>query len=413
MTLINMVFGVCCMIATSWMPAFAVEARAQSAPGQWERAQKPSDEEPPIKVSANYSSDLNSDLAGGERRGLAYLGKLSVIADADLETSTGLRDGVLHVSVLNIHGTGLSGHYVGNLAAVSGIEADPATRLNQLFIQGRIGNAVQARIGKFPAAQDFAVTDVGALFVNSTFGWPASFATDLPNGGPSWPLAAPGFMLSAPVNRKLTLSTAIFAGDPVGTVVGDPQKHDGHGFRAFGLHGRPLAIAEARISLGADNALKVGGWAHLGRFGVVRANSDPASQRGNWAIYGVIDWTFAHSGAEPRNWQAFVRATASPKDRNVVAVYADGGIVLNAPFKSRPKDAVGIALSYIVPSRDIMRDDRRAEWVFETSYKASITSKLYLQPNIQVIRPFSGQAGSTDEAIATALVIGLRTSLSL
>jgi hypothetical protein len=45
------------------------------------------------------------------------------------------------------------------------------------------------RLGQITVAQEFLVSQNANLFVNSTFGWPAVPAQDLPSSGPSYPQA--------------------------------------------------------------------------------------------------------------------------------------------------------------------------------------------------------------------------------
>ncbi len=44
---------------------------------------------------------------------------------------------------------------------------------------------------------EFANHPSAGYFVNSLFGWPAPFATDMPGGGPAFPLSALGLRARA------------------------------------------------------------------------------------------------------------------------------------------------------------------------------------------------------------------------
>ncbi len=264
------------LVALAWHATAAAQTAPTPAPtpsptpmpAQLERPAPRQDGDPPVRLSFNYDGDLNADLSGGARRGVAYLGKAAAIADIDLDRLVGLHGFTAHVSILDIHDTGLSASRVDNLATVSGIEAEPALRLNQAWFESSVGEKAHLRIGKFPAAEDFAVSDTAGFFINSTFGWPESFATDLPQGGPSWPLSAPGAMLKAPpLSPRLNVALAIFAGNPAGTESDDPQRDDGNGFQPFALSGPPLVIAEVARTLGAKRHDQAG---RLGPFRPVR-----------------------------------------------------------------------------------------------------------------------------------------------
>ena len=118
----------------------AASAQAQSdgegqAESQQYRGENGSGKAKPVAVTFNYASDLNADVSGGQSRGLVYLGRASVLFDADLDHLIGMPDTTAHLSFYDIHGIGLSGRHVGNLLLVSGLEAEPAIRLNQLWFQ--------------------------------------------------------------------------------------------------------------------------------------------------------------------------------------------------------------------------------------------------------------------------------------
>jgi len=116
--------------------------------------------------------------------------------DADLEKILGWNGAAFHASIHQIHGHGLSGNNLDNLLVVSGIEALPATRLFNLWIEQKFAGGVSIRAGQLSTqvapTQEFFVSQFGSLFVNATFGWPAIASVNLPSGGPTYPLATPG-----------------------------------------------------------------------------------------------------------------------------------------------------------------------------------------------------------------------------
>jgi porin len=387
-----------------------------------------------VKLTVTYTSDLNADVSGGDRRGVDYLGRIGLIGDADLDRLLGWEGATAHISVHAIHGQGLSGHRVGNLLTVSGLEAEPAFRLFNLWVEQKIGPGATLRVGQFTAAQEFAISTTASLFVNATFGWPASFAADLPSGGPSYPLAAPGIRLAVMPSDALTLRAALFAGDPAGPGEGDPQRRDLHGFNGLRFAGKPFAIAEIVRTWGAasdpDLALHLGGWLHFNRFDVISPDGSSAVRsRGNQGIYAMADTRVWRAG--DRTLHAFVRASWSPPDRNLIDLYADGGISLQGPIAHRPNDIFGLGFAYarisprlraLTRAQNLTAGVRAplpgAEEVIEASYQLQLGGQFYLQPNVQyVIHPAAGApavtTGNIGPPAGNALVLGLRTSLRL
>lgn len=398
------------------IPAYPLHAQQSPSPPAAQIEPPPGPEkQQPVKLTLSYASDLNADVAGGERRGVAYLGRLSMLADADLDRLIGLRGTTAHLSLLDIHGTGASGHFVNNLATVSGIEADPAIRLNQVWVQFPLAKSADLRLGKF-TVQEFFNSPTAGLFINSSFGWPASFATDLPSGGPSWPLAAPGARMNVQASASTTARIAVFAGDPAGPGQGDPQRRDDHGFNSFGFAGQPFVIGEVSTTLHGGATVTLGGWRHFDRFDDV---ADGRRHEGNFALYGLVDAPLWKSTRTPgRGVSGFARVTVGPSDRNPLDLYLDAGLSLSAPFRGRPKDVFGIGLVYARLSPRLRAGAEREippeELVAEASYQLAIGKHLSLQPNLQYVVHPAGSALSSPPGPRTpdALVLGIRTSAS-
>lgn len=366
---------------------------------------------PPVSVTATYAADLDIAAGGSGHSGPAALGRIAILADADLQRLIGIRSAKAHVSVIDIFGTGLSASRIDNLAAASGIEAEPALRLNQLWVEFGLGSAGHFRIGKFPASQDFAVSDTASFFINASFGWPASFASDLPQGGPSWPLASPGGMIKLHPSHNWSLSAAVFAGKPAGMDTADPQRHDGHGFGAFNLAGKPFVIVEADRRVGSAATVKLGGWLHFNRFDLLGVTPKRAAP--NWSLYAIADWRIAGAADAKRQLSVFVRATVSPDDRNPVPIYLDFGAILSAPFKSRPDDTVGLAFANARLSPHLNPSiSRSGEKVVEFSYSAALPKRIKIQPNLQLIVDPTDPAAFVMDRRAV-LVGGVRLSGSL
>lgn len=381
----------------------------------------------PLTVALSYQADLNG-LIAGPSPGVDYLGRLGVIIDADLTRLIGWSGATAHISLHQIHGRGLSSSRIGNLLPVSGLEAEPATRLFNLWIEQRLGRSVSLRLGQFTAGQEFAISKSAGLFVNSTFGWPGSFALDLPSGGPAYPLAAPGVRLAIAHGPSL-LRIAAFAGDPAGRGDGDPQARDRSGLNGFRLARRQFLIAEVQRNWGSgDNpaiTATFGLWLHRARFAaiapVVGAMPDaPGSNyRGNFGFYAIGDARLWRSPAlAQRELRGFVRASYSPADRNLIDAYVDTGLTLSAPFAGRPQDLLGLAVAVARVSPDLRRPGHNpgpsSEAVSELSYQYQLGGAAYLQPNIQYVRHPGGGVPSDDPTLAAtrrALVVGLRFAI--
>jgi porin len=345
-------------------------------------------------------------------------------------------------------GPGLSSGYVGNLANVSSINGRPAVRLYNAWLQQNLASdAVSIRAGLMNVDAEFFVSPTASLFVNSTFGWPAIMALDLPGGGPAYPLSAPGVRVRLQPTPELAMMAAIFSGDPTGQDGSNSQSVMQPGGTVVSFSGGVLAIAEADLSLnqgkdakGVPITLKIGGWYHSStRFfdqqfdndGLSLADPDsddePLEHAGDWGMYGIVDtMLYAAPGGDGAGLSAFARVAGAPDDENLVSFYADGGLTYKGLLPQRKDDTVGIAVAYLRISNsarsldldmrqfgDLLVPVRNREIVLELSYQAQVTPWWTLQPDMQgILSPGGGVANANGHVRPDALLVGLRTTVT-
>jgi porin len=399
-----------------------------------------------IRWRAIYTTDLLSNLSGGISRGTTFEGRLELGLQADLEKLVGWQGALFNVSSFFIHGRGLSRDHIGNLLTVSNIEALPAARLFELWLEQKIGSFGSLRIGQLAADAELVGSEYASLFLNGTFGWPGITAANLPSGGPAYPLAALGARLAINLGSDTSLRFAILNGDPAGPGNADPQRLNPDGLN-FRLRDDPLMLAELRHSykLGAaalPGTIKVGAWYHTGRFDDQRFGTDgrslanpasnaiPASLRSNWGPFAIIDQTLLKlPGSDDRHISGFFRVSGNPDDRNLISFYFDAGLVVKGPFVSRPDDSFGVGFAYAKISdraraldRDTVRFGtpgypiRDYEAVLEMSYKAQIVPGWTIQPDFQYIFHPGGRIPLPNDPTQTrpikdAVVVGLRSTV--
>jgi len=413
-----------------------------------------------VTYSLTYIGEGLGNASGGLRRGAIYEGRLDPQLDVDLEKLVGLPGLTFHANAFQIHGRGLSQANLGNLLVASGIEALPSTRLFELWGEQKVlDGRVTVRAGQLAADSEFIVSQYATLFVNSTFGWPGITAANLPSGGPAYPLATPGVRVRAALSDRATLLGAVFNGDPAGPGPGDPQRNNRSGTE-FRLTDPPFVIGEIQLARGGpDEAaglpglLKLGAWGHLGRFddqrfsasgasladpgppaedaspGGLAGNPSPRRLRGDQGVYGVVDqMIYRVPGSADRGVGVFARLSGSPADRNLIDLYADGGITFKGLLPARVDDSFGVSLAYARISerarsldRDLARFSglpgpiRSSEAVLEVTYQAQVVPGWTVQPVFQyVIRPGGNVPNPRDPdgaPIGNAAVFGLRTTV--
>ncbi|WP_443192832.1 carbohydrate porin [Methylobacterium sp. NMS14P] len=411
-----------------------------------------------VVLSFNAIADILGDTSGGTRRTATVIGRLDMQLDADLDRLAGWKGLAFRAEAFQINGAGLTRAAVNDLAVVSELEALPSTRLYELWVEQQLlDGQLTIKLGQVAADTEFLVSQTATLFINSTFGWPTLTGTNLPSGGPAYPFGAPAVRAKYLPTPNLSFQVGLFDGDPAGPAQAwndpDPQRRNRTGTN-FRMSDPAFLIAEVAYAynvqerartgqvLDEPGTVTFGGWHHFGRFDSLRVDdtghslADPATTgtprrfRGDDGLYAMIDQTvYREPGKDDEGASAFVRAMASPGDRNLVDLYLDAGIGYRGLLPGRSDDTAGVAVSYarISPSargadRDTILETgiamprRRFEALVEATYQAVLGPGVTVQPNLQyVFHPGGNVPDPRDELgrrIKNATVVGLRATLT-
>jgi porin len=408
-----------------------------------------------MSFAMQETSELLGNVSGGAQKGFAYDGLTQMVLQLDTQRAWGWYGGLFNVSALQIHGNNLSASNLLTLQTASGIEADRATRLWELWYQQKYlpEDRLDIKIGQQSLDQEFIVSQNALLFVNTMFGWPMLPSANLPGGGPAYPLSALGVRLRARPVDSLTLLAGVFNGSPVSNNSGDPQQQNPSG-TSFPLNGQVLVFGELQYaypSLGtmlyADQAeplartYKIGFWYNSEQFadkaidntGLSLANPAstgiPKMYHGNYSIYGVADQMVWQDPAEPdRTLNVFVRAMSTQlADRNLINFSLNAGLTFHEPFLHRDDDTFGIGMGYAHVSSRVAALDRATayytgaftpvqsgETFVEVTYQYQVTPWWQLQPDFQyVFNPGGGIANPNmpTQRVRNEAVIGIRTNI--
>ncbi len=362
-----------------------------------------------VALGGYCAAETFANPTGGFKQGATYDGVLELHLNADLK-KLGLWKGLcFYTDAFQIHGRSITADYVHSLVTVSNLEATPATRLYELWLQQSLFNKhLSVRVGQLAADGDFFVLEgVDDWFLDGSWGWPSLFAADLPNGGPSYPLATPGIRVLFTPHENYGLKIALYNGVPAGpNCQGDPQVCDPAGLE-FRVGDPPLLFAEGFYQYnqkrGLAGTIKVGGWNHFGTFEDQRfdVNGFPIAPTGNpgrpiqgdWALYALVEQlVWRKPGSEEANGiTLFARMIGAPSAQNLIDLYVDGGATLTGVIPYRPDD--GLAIGLIYSSISEQASDRHAgsqavrnyELAFEICYTALLQRGWTLQPDFQYI----------------------------
>lgn len=388
-----------------------------------------------IDYNFTYIGEVLSNTSGGVKQGATYEGRLDAQADIDLEKLAGLTGAALHAEAFQIHGRGLTGNNTNDLFTVSGIEAYPSTKLYEAWYEQKLDDGkIFVRLGQLAADTEFFISQTAALFVNSTYGFPAIIAADLPDGGPAYPLATPGARIKVVPIDNLTLLGAVFNGDPAGpfkpginTFI--PQVRDLNG-TLFRLDDPPLVFTEAQYAYNQGNGakglpgmVKIGYLHHFGHFAATDV-SGKVVYRGDDAYYAIIDQTiYREPGTDDQGASVFLRASGAPGDRNLLDLYIDGGISYKGLIPGRPDDTVGVSGAYTRVSPNVAFQDqigggaplvRDYSGLIEATYQYVVLPGFTVQPDVQYLfHPGAhGVADPVDgQPIRDAAVFGMRATI--
>ncbi|MGO4722509.1 MULTISPECIES: carbohydrate porin [unclassified Inquilinus] len=390
-----------------------------------------------VQLSLQETSEVLGNVTGGVHRGAIYEGATLATLSVDTGKLLGIDGGTINASAFQIHGRGLSATNLDNLNTVSGIEAPPSTRLFELWYeQSLLGGKAAIRVGQQAADQEFAVSQYGALFVNSGFGWPTLAAIDLPSGGPAYPLATPGIRVKAQPTDALTLLVGLYNGDP----------DDNGSGTSFRVDKGAFLIGEAQYAVNGDGdglpgTYKLGAWYNSNRFADQRFDdnglslADPASDgvallhRDDWGLYALADqMIYRVPGTKDQGLGLFARIMAAPGDRNEVDLFVNAGASYKGLLAGRPDDTAGLGVVYArigARARDLDADVaafsgsgrpiRSGETVLEATYQAQIAPWWTLQPDFQYVFSPGGHIPDPEDPsrpIGDAAVLGLRTTVT-
>ncbi len=403
------------------------------------------------------TNEVFGNVTGGVKTGAAYDGLTMLSIGLDTKAAFGWDGGTFNISAFNIRGHNLSAENLLNLQTVSGIEADPTTRLWELFYQQSfLQDRFDVKIGQQSIDQEFITSQGSSTFLNTMMGWPMVPSADLYAGGPAYPLSSLGIRLRGRPSENLTLLGGVFDDNPPGgSFANDSQLRGAERTGTlFNLGTGALFIAEVQYAInqpsngelvtdaakpsGLPGVYKLGFWYDTAAFpnqqfdntGLSLANPNstgiPGTQWHNWSIYGVADqMVWRPDPAEPRAVGTFARIMGAPGDRNLINFSVNAGVTLKAPLPSRDNDTFGVGFGFTTVSGGARALDqatnfysgtagpvRSSETFIEVTYQIQATPWWVVQPDFQYIfTPGGGIVNPVNptKSIANEAVLGLRS----
>lgn len=399
-----------------------------------------------VTFGLQEQSEVWGNMTGGLRQGVVYDGLTTASLKLDLEKLVGWTGATFFVDAFQIHGRGPSGNLVGNLQIVSNIEATRDTKLYQLYLeQSLLGGRLVVRLGQEGANDQMMITQYGALFLNSSFGFPGLPAADLPSGGPNYPMATPFVRAQFQATDQITLVGAVFNGDPAPPGTGDPQERDAGG-TAFRLNDHVLAFSELYLvnqgndAKGLPGTYKLGAWYSSSHFpdqfydtrdqslASPTSTGVPLGHSTGYAFYGIVDqMVWQKPDAKGQGIGVFAQVQGAPAAFNMSNLFIEGGMNWIGPFPGRDNDTFGLGVSYLGISPQTRRLGNGViyytgagtpyatnETVVELTYVYQVAPWWALQPDLQiVVNPGANiPSNLSSKPLKNDVIAGLRATIT-
>ena len=398
-----------------------------------------------VVFSLTQVSDVLGNFNGGVKQGVEYDGLFQPQVDLDLDKLMGWRGGSAHVGAYVIQGQGLSQTNIHNIMTVTNTEFAPAgAKMGEIWLQQTMfDELLKLKVGQIQADINFDTIESSQFMINSTWGWPAIWAQNMPGGGPNYPDAVPGAQLILTPNAQWMLQGAVFNGNPTGKT--PTSNLEG---LSFPLGQGVLSMAEVAYKRNPDGqggmpgTYKMGGWYNSQTFdslsmannGVPLASDDssgtPQRFKGNYSLYASMDqaiWRDANTDNQGPN--VFASVHISPQtDRNQVSWFVEGGLAYTGLIDGRPLDQCALGVAYMNMSSSYANNVRyenqyqstnqpipNFEAIVELTYQAVISPWLAVQPFLMYVVNPGARAPlpqNNQLAIPNATVLGLRTIVS-
>jgi porin len=349
-----------------------------------------------FQPGGSYTADLVNNLSGGIKTGSGLLGMASVHLLFDSE-SGGLWKGTqLYINGAWTHGASPSEEFFGDLQVASNIEAGNHLYLQELWLKQTFGR-IELTLGLQDLNIEFAKSDRGSLFLNSSFGVLPIISGNIP--APIFPLTTPGVTVKWRLNKKYSILAAVYDGCPT------EFNYNPYNVKwKFSPDDGLLAISELQHTLKFDElegSYKIGVYTH-NHFNKIKSGSEFADTARNstFGTYLYADQAL-WQGAQ-RTLGIFTQLGYSPSKSSMDKAYWGCGLNAGGLFSNNNSDILGIAVAY-----EFLNSHSGSETTFELTYQRQIFRSIFIQPDFQYIIHPSGRIENINNCLAAMLRVGL------
>jgi len=360
-----------------------------------------------VTPSIRYGTDMQANVLGGQRRGTAYAGDLTVDVGVDMEKLAGARGLTFGVSGDWASGTNLSDD-IGNIANVAQAFEGNVVRLSNLYLQqSLLDGRLDVKAGRFATGADFLTSPADVSLVNAAVNPILNAIQKNVPGVTAPPNTTWGGRVIARPTEALSLSAGAFYSDPTLTQL----TANGTEFGISGSAGY-FVIGEAAYRLNSEKGdtglpgrYRAGGYYDSNEYASL-TNPD-RQQTGNYGFFLLGEqMVYREGGAgSDQGLSLFGALIYAPQQRiNTLPWFALAGASYRGLGPGRGKDAASFALYYGGFSRDL--SGQTYELVLEWTYAIALTRWLTVQPDLQYVINPGGRS-----SVGNALVVGAQLAV--
>jgi len=359
-----------------------------------------------------YTGEMSSVRRGGLQKKTVFLDNKGIVLSLDANKLFNWKNAEICLYFLGNAGDSPT-KYIGDIQAVSSIDAFPTWKLYEAWFQQYFfNNKLSLKFGLYDLNSEFDVMDSCSIFHNGAFGMGVDISQSGLNGPSIFPVTSLGLRvkyISQFNNEKSYYSQlAILDGVP-----GNPNNPAGTHIILKSSDGLLLVNETGYISTNKYyKKFAIGIWYYTTNTSEILPSSNTVYKKNKGFYFLAEHQIFQEKNTESQGLTAFLRMGTADKYVNQLDFYMRFGLNYTGLIPGRDNDQFAIGLTYAHNSKNYMKVNEYnleyAETVIEIVYRFQITPWFAIKPDLQyVINP------GTSKQIKNALVLGFRTEIIL
>jgi porin len=234
---------------------------------------------------------------------------------------------------------------------------------------------------------DFAYTNYGANFLNSSFGISPEVSVNVPTFS-TYPFNAFGIRADYQMGDYFVRG-AIVSGNP-GNHVSNKYSFNYNFNENDGLF--YIAELEKEKMFGEDIFLsnyRIGAWYHTGKFNYLTDTTGSLTHKGDFGAYIMGEkLVFSETADKTQGLGVFANAGFTPGDYNFISAYIGGGLCYTGLIPKRNSDILSLGIANPILNSSLKKVDKTytsIEEAIELNYNYIISDNFNIMPCIQYL----------------------------